>query len=97
VIAGAICCSREFVDRAWEHARAHGPVLHLFEAWLLRRSLKIYGLRMERHKLNVMEVASFLEDHPAVEKVHYPGLKSHPQHEVAKRQMIGGFGWLNST
>jgi len=59
--------------------------------------LKIYGLRMERYKLNVMEAASFLEDHPAVEKVHYPGLKSHPQHEVAKRQMIGGFGWLNST
>ena len=90
--AGAMCCAREFVDRAWEHARAHGPVLHPFEVWLLRRSLKTYGLRMEGHKLNAMEVASFLEDHPAVEKVHSPGLKYHPQHEVAKRQMIGGFG-----
>jgi cystathionine beta-lyase/cystathionine gamma-synthase len=88
----SLCCSREFVDRAWEH----GPVLHPFEAWLLRRRLKTYGLRMERHKLNAMEVASFLEDHPAVEKVHFPGLKSHPQHEVAKRQMIGGFGGMLS-
>jgi cystathionine beta-lyase/cystathionine gamma-synthase len=96
VTAGAMCCSREFVDRAWEHARAHGPVLHPFEAWLLRRSLKTYGLRLERHKLNAMEVASFLEDHPAVEKVHFPGLKYHPQHEVAKRQMIGGFGGMLS-
>jgi cystathionine beta-lyase/cystathionine gamma-synthase len=96
VTAGAICCSRELVDRAWEHARVHGPVLHPFEAWLLRRSLKTYGLRMERHNLNAMEGASYLEDHPAVERVHYPGLKSHPQHEVAKRQMIGGFGGMLS-
>jgi cystathionine beta-lyase/cystathionine gamma-synthase len=96
VTAGAMCCSREFVDRAWEHARAHGPVLHPFEVWLLRRSLKTYGLRMEGHKLNAMEVARFLEDHPAVEKVRFPGLKYHPQHEVAKRQMIGGFGGMLS-
>ena len=71
-------------------------MLHPFEAWLLRRSLKTYGLRMERHNSNALTVARFLEEHPAVERVHYPGLESHPQHAVAKRQMIGGFGGMLS-
>jgi cystathionine beta-lyase/cystathionine gamma-synthase len=84
VTAGAICGSRELVERAW----GHGPVLHPFEAGLLRRSLKTYGLRMERHNANAMEVARYLEDHPAVEKVYYPGLVSHPRHELARKQMV---------
>lgn len=96
VTAGAVCGSRELVERAWEHARVHGPVLHPFEAWLLRRSLKTYGLRMERHNANAREVARFLEGHPAVERVYYPGLVSHPQHELARRQMTGGFGGMLS-
>lgn len=96
VTAGAVCGSRHLVERAWEHARVHGPVLHPFEAWLLRRSLKTYGLRMERHNANAQEVARFLEGHPAVERVYYPGLVSHPQHELARRQMTGGFGGMLS-
>jgi cystathionine beta-lyase/cystathionine gamma-synthase len=96
VTAGAMCGSRELVDRAWEHARVHGPVLHPFEAWLLRRGLKTYGLRMERHNLNALTVARFLEGHPAVERVYYPGLESHPQHALAKRQMIDGSGGILS-
>jgi cystathionine beta-lyase/cystathionine gamma-synthase len=89
--------SRQLIDRAWEHARVHGPVLHPFEAWLLRRGLKTYGLRMERHNSNALTVARFLEDHPAVGSVYYPGLESHPQHVLAKRQMIGGFGGMLSV
>lgn len=74
----------------------HGPVLHPFEAWLLQRALKTYGLRMEQHNRNALIVARFLEDHPAVERVHYPGLESHPQHELSKKQMVGGFGGMLS-
>jgi cystathionine beta-lyase/cystathionine gamma-synthase len=94
VTAGAIMGSREQIERAWEYMRVHGPMLHPFEAWLLRRGLQTYGLRMAAHNRNAMEVAAFLESHPAVERVYYPGLPSHPQHELAKRQMVGGFGGM---
>ncbi len=94
--AGVILGPRQLIDLAWEHARVHGPVLHPFEAWLLQRALKTYGLRMEQHNRNALIVARFLEDHPAVERVHYPGLESHPQHELSKKQMVGGFGGMLS-
>jgi cystathionine beta-lyase/cystathionine gamma-synthase len=94
--AGVILGPRQLIDLAWEHARVHGPVLHPFEAWLLQRALKTYGLRMEQHNRNALIVARFLEDHPAVERVHYPGLESHLQHELSKKQMVGGFGGMLS-
>jgi methionine-gamma-lyase len=78
--AGVILGPRQLIDRAWEHARVHGPVLHPFE----------------QHNRNALIVARFLEDHPAVERVHYPGLESHPQHELSKKQMVGGFGGMLS-
>ena len=58
-----------------------------FNAWLMIRGLKTLHIRMERHCQNALEVARFLEGHRAVERVWYPGLPSHPQHELAKRQM----------
>lgn len=94
VTAGAICGPRKLIEKAWEHMRINGPVLHPFEAWLLRRGLQTYGLRMARHNANALAVARFLEAHPAVGKVYYPGLESHPQHELARRQMTGGFGGM---
>jgi methionine-gamma-lyase len=94
VTAGAICGARALIERAWEHMRINGPVLHPFEAWLLRRGLQTYGLRMARHNANGLAVAQFLEKHSAVERVYYPGLESHPQHALAKRQMTGGFGGM---
>lgn len=94
VTAGAICGPRTLIEQAWEHMRVNGPVLHPFEAWLLRRGLQTYGLRMARHNANGLAVARFLESHPAVSAVHYPGLESHPQHELAKQQMPGGFGGM---
>lgn len=96
VTAGALMGSREHIDRAWEYARIHGPVLHPFEAWLLRRGLLTYELRMRSHNANGLAVARFLEEHPAVERVYYPGLPSHPQHALAERQMPGGFGGMLS-
>jgi cystathionine beta-lyase/cystathionine gamma-synthase len=94
VTAGAIMGSKELIDRAWEYARMHGPVLHPFEAWLLRRGLQTFGLRMAAHNVNALAVAQFLEKHPAVEQVFYPGLMSHAQHKLACQQMVGGFGGM---
>jgi methionine-gamma-lyase len=92
VTAGAIIGGQALIERCWEYARVHGPVLHPFEAWLLRRGLQTYCLRMEMHNRNAMQVAYALEAHPAVATVHYPGLPSHPQHALAAKQMTGGFG-----
>ena len=58
-----------------------------FDSFLLLRSLKTLPVRMERHCSNAFEIASYLESHQAIEKVIYPGLKSHPQHDIAKKQM----------
>ncbi len=66
-----------------------------FDAWLVNLGLKTFELRMQRHCENAMRVAQFLEAHPAVEAVHYPGLESHPQHELACRQMLH-FGGMMS-
>lgn len=94
VTAGALMGSRELIERAWEYMRIHGPILHPFEAWLLHRGLQTYGLRMAAHNINAIQVAQFLENHPAVERVYYPGLESHPQHALARQQMSGGFGGM---
>ena len=95
VTAGAIMRQRgRGSTAAWEYLRVYGPVLHPFEAWLLRRGLQTYPLRMAAHNRNALAVARFLEAHPAVARVYYPGLQSHPQHELARRQMPGGFGGM---
>ncbi len=96
VTAGVILGAKTLIDKAWEYLRVHGPVLHPFEAWLLRRGLQTYGLRMAVHNQNALAVAHFLEQHPTVARVYYPGLASHPQHELARRQMVGGFGGMLS-
>lgn len=96
VTAGAILGSKKLIDKAWEYLRVHGPILHPFDAWLLRRGLQTFGLRMAAHNSNAFAVAQFLEQHPTVERVYYPGLLSHPQHELAQRQMPGGFGGMVS-
>jgi methionine-gamma-lyase len=94
VTAGGIIGPQRLIDAAWEYLRIHGPVLHPFEAWLLRRGLQTYELRMAAHNRNALAVAKFLEEHAAVARVHYPGLVSHPQHDLALRQMVGGFGGM---
>ncbi|MDQ3856405.1 MAG: aminotransferase class I/II-fold pyridoxal phosphate-dependent enzyme, partial [Chloroflexota bacterium] len=96
VTAGAILGGQKHVERAWEYDRVHGPVLHPFEAWLLARGLRTFGVRMAVHNRSALEIARWLEGHPAVDRVYYPGLPSHPQHELAIRQMPGGFGGMIS-
>jgi methionine-gamma-lyase len=96
VTAGAMMGAKRLIDNAWEYLRVQGPVLHPFEAWLLRRGLQTYALRMAAHNHNALAVARFLEQHAAVDRVYYPGLESHPQYELAKQQMTGGFGGMLS-
>jgi cystathionine gamma-lyase/cystathionine beta-lyase/cystathionine gamma-lyase/homocysteine desulfhydrase len=74
---------------------AAGAILGPFESWLVLRGVKTLALRMARHNENGMVIAKHLEGHPKVKKVNYPGLSSHPQHELAKRQMRGSGGMIS--
>ena len=96
VTAGVVAGPRHLIEPVWEYARVHGPVLHPMEAWLLGRGLKTYALRMRQHNQSGALVAAALEQVRGVAKVHYPGLASHPQHDLARRQMPGGFGGMMS-
>ena len=73
---------------------AVGAVSGPFDSFLILRGIKTLALRMERHCANALAIARFLENHPRVERVLYPGLESHPQHTLAKRQMQGGYGGI---
>jgi len=77
-------------------ARVMGPAVSPFDAWLANLGLKTFELRMERHAANAMTLARWLETHPEVAKVNYPGLESHPGHEIARKQMVQGFGGMIS-
>ncbi|GAA0692746.1 MULTISPECIES: methionine gamma-lyase [Clostridium] len=89
VISGFVCGTKEFIDnvRFFGIKDMTGANLSPFDAFLIIRGLKTLAIRMDRHCANAMKVAEFLESHPAVEKVYYPGLKSFPQYELAKKQM----------
>ena len=73
---------------------ALGSVPGPFDSFLTLRGIKTLALRMERHCANALAIAQFLASHPKVERVHYPGLPSHPQHAIARRQMTGGYGGI---
>lgn len=80
----------------WRAMKLVGTNCSPFEAWLTHNGLKTLSLRMERHCANALALAQYLEKHPAVERVNYPGLSSHPDHALASRQMRGGFGGMLS-
>ncbi|MCE5284283.1 MAG: aminotransferase class I/II-fold pyridoxal phosphate-dependent enzyme [Pelosinus sp.] len=87
-MGGAIIGRRELIDKVKRQAMVNlGGVISPFNAWLIMRGVVTLPLRMKQHSENALKVASFLEAHPSVAFVAYPGLKSHPQHEIAKRQM----------
>ncbi len=88
---------RDLIERLTFLQNAVGSVAGPFDAYLALRGLKTLALRMERHCANAMTIARWLEAHPKVREVHYPGLASHPQHELAKRQMTHGFGGMLSA
>lgn len=98
VIAGFVCGKQEFINevRMFGLKDMNGAVLDPFAAFLILRGLKTLEIRVQRHCENAMKVAEFLEKHPKVEKVFFPGLKSHKGHEIAAKQMKGGFGSMIS-
>ena len=77
-------------------ARVMGPAVSPFDAWLANLGLKTFEIRMQRHAENAMTLARWLEAHPQVARVHYPGLESHPGHAIARKQMFQGFGGMIS-
>ena len=95
VTAGVIVGTKAMVEEIWRFAVVAGSVLSPFDSWLLLRGLRTLGLRVERHNQNAMALARFLEAHPKIERVYYPGLESHPQHELAQAQMQGFTGMLS--
>jgi methionine-gamma-lyase len=95
-MGGVIAGKRELIQRiSIETHRDLGGVMSPFNAWLILRGMRTLPLRMERHNANAMRIAEFLQSHPKVEKVFYPGLPNHPGHEIAKKQMRG-FGGMVS-
>jgi cystathionine gamma-synthase len=92
LIAGVVCGGRELMAPIRESAGVLGGILDPHAAYLLLRGLKTLGLRMERHNATGLEVARFLEGHPKVRRVWYPGLESHPDYAVATRLMSGFAG-----
>lgn len=91
-IGGIIVASKELIKEVRFFCRHTGPALSPFNAWILSKSLETLAVRMDRHCENAMKLAQFLESHAEVEQVKYPFLPSHPQYELAKKQMKAGGG-----
>ena len=87
----------ELLERLSFLQNAVGAVASPFDSFLAHRGVKTLGLRMERHCANAMKIATWLEGRAGIDRVIYPGLASHPQHELARRQMTGGFGGMMSV
>ncbi|MDQ1274715.1 MAG: methionine-gamma-lyase [Euryarchaeota archaeon] len=95
LLGGIVVCSRDFMKNLAKVVGYTGGIMGLHETWLCIRGLKTLHIRMERHAENALKVANFLESHPGVEWVRYPGLPGHPQYEIAKKQMSGYGGMLS--
>jgi O-succinylhomoserine sulfhydrylase len=91
VLGGVAVGSEDLIRQIYLFSRNTGPALSPFNAWILSKSLETLAVRVEKHCENALKVAEFLENHPNVNSVKYPFLKSHPQYEIAKKQMrLGG-------
>ena len=95
ILAGTVACSKELSDRIAKRAKMLGGNLSDLTVWLLDRSIKTMGLRVDAQNKNAMIMATWLEAQPQVDRVYYPGLTSHPEHTLAKSQMCG-FGGVVS-
>jgi O-succinylhomoserine sulfhydrylase len=90
VVAGALCASEALVRKTFIPVmRSAGISLSPFNAWVVLKGMETLGIRMEAQSRRALELAQWLEAHPKVERVYYPGLKSHPQHELAMAQQSG--------
>jgi O-succinylhomoserine sulfhydrylase len=95
-VGGAVCGTKDVVgEGVYGFLRTAGPTMSAFNAWVFLKGLETLELRMKAHSASALELAQWLEQQPEVEKVYYPGLTSHPQHELAKKQQ-SDFGGLLS-
>jgi cystathionine gamma-synthase len=95
ITAGFLCCNRPLYDDFWTHRKILGGVMDPMTAFLALRGLKTLELRVQRQNESAMRIAAFLETHVKIKSVYYPGLASHPDHEIAKRQLSGFGGMLS--
>tara|TARA_R110002020_G_scaffold454448_1_gene669920 strand:+ start:43533 stop:44708 length:1176 start_codon:yes stop_codon:yes gene_type:complete len=95
ILAGAVAASQEHMDKIWHKAKNLGGSLSDFTVWMLERSMKTLVLRVQKQNKNAKNLAKWLEKHDLVDQVYYPGLKSHPDYELAKSQMSGFGGMLS--
>ncbi|HBV05695.1 MAG TPA: hypothetical protein DEF01_03080, partial [Gemmatimonadetes bacterium] len=95
IIAGVVTGTSEVIDEVTKMSRLYGPSLDPHVAWLLDRGIRTLDVRMKRHNENAMAVARFFESRSEVERVLYPGLESHPDHELAQ-EIMSGFGGMVS-
>lgn len=92
VLGGAVLGRKELIKEVYLFCRSTGPALSPFNAWILSKSLETLHLRMERHSENALKLAGLLQHHPSIAFVKYPWLLSHPQYEIARKQMSAGGG-----
>jgi cystathionine beta-lyase len=95
ILAGTVISSEEYIDKVFQLAKNFGGSLSDYTVWLLERSLKTMGIRVKAQNENAQQLAEFLDKNEDVARVYYPGLKSHPDHEVAAGQMKGFGGMLS--
>ena len=95
VTAGVICCSQLCYDAIWNYRKILGGVMDPLTAFLMLRGLQTLALRVERQNINAMKIAQFLDTHTKIKVVYYPGLSSHPDHDIARKQMSGFGGMLS--
>ena len=94
-LGGIVCGRKELIRRIFHYREITGAALDPFAAYLLLRGLKTLAIRIQRQNASAMKVAEYLEKQRAIQRVFYPGLKSHPQHEIASKQMSGFGGMLS--
>ena len=90
VLGGAVCGPKHLTDEVFKYLRTAGPTLSAFNAWVLLKGLETLQLRMHAQSAAALELAQWLQAHPKVARVHYPGLPSHPHHALAQRQQASG-------
>jgi len=95
-LGGVICGNKDLVKKVHHYREINGASLAPMDAYSLLRGMKTLKLRVQRQNESAMMIAKYLQSHPAVEQVNYPGLESHPGHNIAKKQMIGGYGGMLS-
>lgn len=93
--AGVVAGSQALIEKIWQAHMVVGAVLGPLDGWLLLRGLRTFAVRVKQQNQTALAIAQYLATHPAIEQVYYPGLTSHPQHELAQRQMRGFGGVLS--